>query len=226
MDIALCYYGCGNESKFLVTTKKKPCCSSHQNKCSFIRSKNSDGLKKAISEGRKTYDYYETLSTETKIGMAWSKGKTKHTDARIKKQSESRRKSLAEGKFKQTISGVATNDSLRWKRVQYKAKDSFGKDVMLESKNEVIFSQLCDKHNIKWIKADRKVLSNGKSYIPDFYLPDLKVYTDPKSVFWIEHFKSNQIEKIKLFEIEYNTKVYIFWDKDMSNWEDSLLKLK
>ncbi len=47
----LCAYGCGNTAAF-TTKGGKPCCSSSPNKCEAMRKKNSEGLKKAHSEGR------------------------------------------------------------------------------------------------------------------------------------------------------------------------------
>jgi Zn finger protein HypA/HybF involved in hydrogenase expression len=49
--MAFCKYGCGKEAMF--TTKSGfPCCSPSPNQCSALRLKNSQGLKKAHSEGR------------------------------------------------------------------------------------------------------------------------------------------------------------------------------
>ena len=139
--------------------------------------------------------------------MAWSRGKTMDSDERIRKHAEKRKKHFAEGKFKSKPRGVATNDSLRWKRKEYPTVDSFGNEAILESMNEVNFAKLCEELNIRWTKAKRFKLSNGKSYNPDFHLVDFNIYTDPKSIFWMKNFNHNQQEKINLFEKEYNTKL-------------------
>lgn len=187
--------------------------------------KNKDGVKKAISEGRKSYDYYNSLPEETKKSMAWSKGLTEKTDPRVKKHAETRRNNFKDGKFKIPLRGVAANDSLRWKRTQFKTLDSYGNEAVLESKNEILFAELCDKHSIGWKRAERFKLQSGKCYTPDFYLPDLNIYTDPKSHFWMKHFNTTQYEKIKHCEEEYLIKVIIFWDTEIKQWEDVLLKL-
>ena len=121
--------------------------------------------------------------------------------------------------------GVAVNDSLRWKRKEYPTADSFGNEAILESMNEVNFAKLCEELNIRWTKAKRFKLSNGKSYNPDFHLVDFNIYTDPKSIFWMKNFNHNQQEKINLFEKEYNTKLVIFWDTELSTWKNQLLEL-
>jgi hypothetical protein len=222
----ICSYGCGKESKFLVTKMLKPCCTSHHNKCPGLRLKNSKGLKRAIKLGIKKYDYYDRLSDETKRRMAWSRGLTEHTDERVKKYVESRRKSFALGKFKIKPVGVSANDSLRWKRTQYKTKDSFGEEAILESKNEILFANLCNKLGIRWKRSKRFELKSGKSYTPDFFLPDLNIYTDPKSYFWQKNYNKNQSKKIDECSREYKIRIIIFWDKEIKDWEKKLLLLK
>jgi hypothetical protein len=49
--MVLCKYGCGKEATF-TTKGGSPCCSPSPNQCSALRLKNSEGLKKAHSEGR------------------------------------------------------------------------------------------------------------------------------------------------------------------------------
>ena len=85
---------------------------------------------------------------------------------------------------------------------------------------------MCDKLNIKWQRPKRCKLSNGKSYLPDFYLPEYNVYTDPKSVFWLKHYNKCQLDKIALFETEFKTSVIIFWDCELTNWNDMLIQIK
>lgn len=47
----LCKYGCGKEAPF-TTKGGSPCCSPSPNQCLALREKNSQGLKKAHSEGK------------------------------------------------------------------------------------------------------------------------------------------------------------------------------
>ncbi len=46
-----CEYGCGKVSKYILKSGKY-CCETFSNKCEAIRTKNSNGLKKAHQEGR------------------------------------------------------------------------------------------------------------------------------------------------------------------------------
>jgi hypothetical protein len=158
--------------------------------------------------------------------MAWSRGLNISNSDSIKKQSATRKKNYKEGKFKHPLQGFAADDGLRWKRTKFLRKDSYDNDAILESKNEIIFAELCDKLSIKWQRPKRHKLSNGKSYLPDFYLVDYSIYTDPKSTFWIKHYNKHQLNKILLFEEEYKTKVVIFWDYQINDWENILIKIK
>lgn len=223
----ICYYGCDQPAKFYITSSSRPCCSTSYNTCPAMRAKNSEGGKKAIKEGRrKSYtEVYQSLPEETKDRIAWSRGLTQETDERVKKKTLTRKTRYKEGKYNFALQGVAADDSLRWKRTQHKTVDSYGNEAILESKNEILFAELCNNHSIKWRRAERFKLKSGKCYTPDFYLPDLNVYTDPKSHFWMKHFNTAQHEKIKHCEEEYSIKVVIFWDTEIKQWENILLEL-
>lgn len=223
----LCTHGCGCLAKYKSPTGI-PTCDSHRNKCPSIRAKNSSSLQLSYKEHKRKSgkEVYEQLPPETKDRMAWSRGKTALDDSNVAKFVSTRKKNYAAGKFALNLQGFAKHDELRWKRTKFSRKDSFGANVVLESKNEIEFAKLLDESNIKWSRPQFKSLSNGKRYTPDFYLPDYNVYCDPKSIFYIIHFKSKQLEKIKLFEEEYNTKVMIFWDTDKSKWKQMLSDLK
>lgn len=47
----LCDYGCGNESKFVMSSGKN-CCSARYNSCPALRKKNSNSIKQAHKDGR------------------------------------------------------------------------------------------------------------------------------------------------------------------------------
>jgi hypothetical protein len=63
----LCEYGCGQEAKFEVGSKKHKCCSDHWNRCPAIRKKQSKSIARAHKEGR--------LNTNFGGRQGWSKGK-------------------------------------------------------------------------------------------------------------------------------------------------------
>ena len=219
-------YSCGQPAHFLVTKQLKPCCSEHHNKCPEKRRKNSVGGKKSYAAGTRISgpDRYKLLPQSTKDSMAWSRGKTMIDTPSIAKRAAKRKLNYKLGKFKLPKTGFAINDAMRWKRKTYPVIDSYGINCLLESMNEVKFTELCIKHNIKWCKPDKRfVLSNGCSYLPDIYLPDFNLYCDPKSEFWINHFKSNQLKNIETFELDFKVKVIIFWQKEYQSWEKILL---
>jgi len=220
-----CKYGCGRPAVY--TTPSGSICETHRNKCPAIRAKNSQNLKQAYKSGRRVSGevLYSTLPVSTKDKMAWSRGKTVQNDSRVAKFVKTRAENLKSGKFILKLQGFAADDKKRWKRTKHLCRDSFNTEVLLESKNEIEFAELLNILNIKWTRPSFKNLSNGKRYTPDFFLPEYNIYCDPKSIFWINHFQSTQLKKIKLFEQEYKTKVIIFWDTDKTNWKNILLKL-
>lgn len=75
-----------------------------------------------------------------------------------------------------------------------------------------------DKYGIKWIRPRSFLISNGRRYTPDFYLIDYQIFIDPKAV-RKDQKQSLQIEKIKMFEEEYNTMVLILTKKKQLTWD-------
>lgn len=59
----ICEYGCGKEAKFKLSNGKW-CCSSHFNKCECMRKKNSNGLKKAYSSGKRIHRGFSNTARE------------------------------------------------------------------------------------------------------------------------------------------------------------------
>lgn len=72
----LCEYGCNNEAQY-QTKEGKNICLPSPNSCPENRKKNTNGLKKAYSEGRKEG---WPITDEQR---AWSRGKTLWTDSRL-----------------------------------------------------------------------------------------------------------------------------------------------
>lgn len=75
----LCSYGCEDVAKFINGSNRLMCCKS-SNSCPANRRKNSQGLKNSDKDYRATYN---NLSQEVKDRMAWARGLSKETDARI-----------------------------------------------------------------------------------------------------------------------------------------------
>jgi hypothetical protein len=170
-------------------------------------------IQKAYDDGRSAAELCKLFGiTFTHISKASKMGKFK---------SRTRHETM---KLRGTYRSVlAENDNLRWKRKTYEAIDSYGAAVLLESRLEVTFAELCNKLEIKWKKDIQYKLSNNRRYTPDFYLPDYNIHVDPKARFWIKNFSSKQLHKIALFETEFKTKCLILWDDQISQWESILL---
>lgn len=97
-----------------------------------------------------------------------------------------------------------------------KVNDSFGTTVSLDSSWELILSEDLNKNKIKWTRPNAFLLSNGRKYTPDFYLPDYNIYLDPKA------YRKGyllQLEKIKLFEKEFNTICLVISSRKLLTWE-------
>jgi len=84
------------------------------------------------------------------------------------------------------------------------------KDCLFESNWEVIIATFFDDHNIAWTQPDHSIKwidSRGKShkYYPDFYLPTLNIYVDPKNPYVIrkQQEKLAAIEKLSYIHLIY-----------------------
>ena len=126
------------------------------------------------------------------------------------------------GLWTPVLSGVAIAPELRWKRNLIPYIDSFGTLFNLESMHEWEVANLLDKHSVTWSRPIPFRLSDGRTYQPDFYLNDYDVYIDPKAkwkgsdgrTYQRYHLQQSQIEKIKQFESEYQTRCVILWADD------------
>lgn len=77
------------------------------------------------------------------------------------------------------------------------------KEVMLESTWEYELAKWLDTNNIKWIRPTYikwfdSVKNKERLYYPDFYLPDIDLFLDPKNptAMKIDAYKMSQVEKI------------------------------
>jgi len=95
-------------------------------------------------------------------------------------------------------------------------KESSGRLVSLDSSWELIMANNLDNNDITWSRPSSFLLSNGRKYTPDFYLPDYNLYLDPKA------YRKGyliQIDKIKQFEQEYEVRCLVISDVKLLNWE-------
>lgn len=63
---------------------------------------------------------------------------------------------------------------------KFKVLDSFGKETTLQSSYEFECSKILDSLGIKWIRP-KALKYDGRNYFADFYLPELKIWLDPKN---------------------------------------------
>ena len=79
--------------------------------------------------------------------------------------------------------------------------DSFISDTInkteFKSRAELCFARFLNKHKIAWkYEPDKIKLNSGKVYIPDFYIPESKIYIEVKYGLW----ESGAYSKFKEFD--------------------------
>lgn len=94
--------------------------------------------------------------------------------------------------------------------------DPYGKLIFLDSTWELIMINEFEKNGVCWERPGRFILSSGRSYTPDFYLPEYNVFIDPKAK-RKNHYRQS-VEKICIFEAEYNTKCLIITSEKLLKW--------
>lgn len=94
--------------------------------------------------------------------------------------------------------------------------DSYNKFCYLDSYWELKVANSLDKHNIKWSRPNKFILSDGRSYTPDFYLVDYNIYLDPKAL-RPNYYRSSKL-KVQQFEQEFNTKCMIITKEQYLHW--------
>lgn len=101
--------------------------------------------------------------------------------------------------------------------------DSFGNKFYFDSSWEVILAEDLTRNNILWFRPKRFILSNGRGYTPDFYIPAYNIYIDPKAK--RPNYYRNSILKIEMFEKEYLTKCLVISNKKLLTWSHILTML-
>lgn len=79
-----------------------------------------------------------------------------------------------------------------------------------------------DRNGVFWTRPKSFLLSNGRRYTPDFYIPKLGIYLDPKAY---RKGYSLQLEKIRMFEAEYNTVCIVISKVDLLTYQHVLSTL-
>jgi hypothetical protein len=69
-------------------------------------------------------------------------------------------------------------------------KTAFYKNIRMRSSWEVLFAKLCDELNLKWQYEPKTFkLQNGRSYTPDFYIPEKDLWIEIKP----KHFQTEEL---------------------------------
>ena len=94
--------------------------------------------------------------------------------------------------------------------------DSFGKQFYFDSNWEILLAKSLDENGIKWARPSKFLLSDGRSYTPDFYLPEYNVYIDPKAK--RPNYYRKSILKIEMCETEFNIRCLVITDIRLLHW--------
>jgi hypothetical protein len=118
-------------------------------------------------------------------------------------------------KYKSTAStGLVAPDGVEHSHIW--GVDCDGNMFYYDSGWEVTLAKSLSDNNIYWTRPSKFLLSNGRSYTPDFYLPEYDVYIDPKAK--RPGYYRDSVLKIEMFEQEYNKKCLIISDQTLLSW--------
>ena len=137
--------------------------------------KSGDCIKKHTNQFTKAKElgYTITISDETRKKIAKGGLSQVWDEERRHKHSIAMRRAVAENPDSYSSSNV----NGRVRHVKYK-------DIMLDSKWEVIVAKFLDEHNIKWLRPSNSFEyfwnNSYHSYYPDFYLEDYDTYIEVK----------------------------------------------
>lgn len=106
-----------------------------------------------------------------------------------------------------------------YKRYLYVTTDL--KIVLFDSSWELLLAKSLDAANVEWNQGPTFVLSNGKRYTPDFFLVDYNCFIDPKAIRKDTYtsWYVPCVEKIRLFEKEFNTTCIIINNRSQLTWD-------
>lgn len=132
---------------------------------------------------------------------------------RGKKLSNEQKAKLSEIHRKLGSGGFHSRKSVRYTTIE-------GKEIFLHSSWEEKVAIELDKNNISWNRPSKRfkwIDTDGKirSYLPDFYLIDYRVYLDPKNDYLIVKDKY-KIEKVQ----EMNNIKVVVLSKKMLSWKE------
>lgn len=193
----ICGWGCGNEATLPPTKYSKG------GRCTD-----------------RVYDCPGYKSNHKKNLSPWNKGKTVHTDDRIRKLSDSakgKRRGFSRYGMKHSdetklliSSKMMGNNNYRHRR----DRQFFYKDIRMDSSWEVGVARYFDDNDIVWTHNEKGyLLSTGSYYYPDFH-----IYEDGNFVKLVEvkgYFRDNNKKKFLMFKEEYPNIEIELWNKDV-----------
>jgi hypothetical protein len=166
-----------------------------------------------------------------RIKPVWNKGLTKETNEIVKRLAEDKKGKYRTLEQKQCMSEKmleywknpthdenSRNEKIRnTERLQYLNGRTPSCPHIYSALNhvfrslwELVLAQWLSNNNIIWeYEKKRFKLKNGKTYIPDFYLPEFDTYIEVKGRFYSEHalskpmFLKEENPDIKLFILDY-----------------------
>lgn len=170
----LCQYGCEQQALFTLKNGKY-CCSSSYNKCPAVRIKNASGVKKSYLNGRITSKDYPP-EARYKMGSS-GRGKTKFNCEHIKRNIDTYKKHLKEGKFIPVfLNRKHSRESIR--KIREAAIDIVEKQCLNGApifprvgKNEDSCFQILSELISYPIHRNIKIIG----YFPDGVIPELKI---------------------------------------------------
>jgi hypothetical protein len=138
---------------------------------------------------------------------------------------EGRRITCSSECYRKNLSNVATANPKMGGNKNTRAygwyeSPSAGK-VWLESSYEYQVAKSLDENKIDWQRPSYFSYGIGKKYFPDFYIPSINVFLDPKNDYLIEQDR----EKIEEVRISHQVKILVL-TKDELSWEKILHKMK
>ena len=63
---------------------------------------------------------------------------------------------------------------------------SIYRGVKMRSKSEAKFAEWCDQHELKWAYEPEGFCAGGQSYLPDFYLSEIRTFVEIKPLIFIK----------------------------------------
>lgn len=150
---------------------------------------------------------------------AWNKGLTKETDVRVKKNSLALKGKPFHNKFSENGLRILSEKAKERNLGGYKPHPNRGvyyKGIWLDSKWEETLAISLDQNNIEWERPRGGFIWNeeGRKYYPDFYLPSLDIYLDPKNSYL------QKKDEIKIKQAQERNKIRVLvLDKHQLSWQ-------